>query len=1046
MTSRNTAHPHRRPAASPARRALAGLAALGVLGVGSAAGAFPAQADGNNPGTLAGLGACVADKGKLDVILLMDETESLIHNVKDGIIQPTVPGSDAEHNRVPAAQSFVDDLLKKADDEDFTARIKLAGFGQEYHSTLQDPEAYGDWVDLDSSGAETMKKLIDGERDRTSELYTNYANALTGAYQDFARSSSPDACKLLVTFTDGALTAAGGYNAAPAAQQDICRPGGIADQYRAGGITNIGIGLSDPKNPSDFSLYKSITQGDGGVQCGTQPANGAFFPADSVGSLFGSFHRVLSTGGDFSKETRADEGFTFVLDRSVDSVRFTAVAQDDLGEGAYLVLTSPSGKTLELKGQGTGQVGSADVTWQAAAAPVHKVDGEMRLTNEEDWEGKWTMEFTGFDTASRDGRVFNSVRIQPDLQVQIAASGDDATATAHGLAVRSDDEVTVSLVGRDGQPRTLDGDANVTVQFTPSTGGEAVDLVKDTPIGAGDAVAIPLDGLGQLPANGHLDASVQVTTKGVDDAPGTELEPVIGRTDFAVADAEMPQAPAAVDFQMKEPVTTIEVPVQGPGRVWVEEGSVMDAALLPEGIDAVTVSSEYGSKETALEIPQGETKILPVTVSVPDLKDGLVQGTLPIHMAKLDGTGDTTAALPADGQMSVPLNKGIFAVALVTSLLLALLIPLALTYLVRYLTAKIPAQYYGGLRIPLKVSGDRVLYNGKTDPHISIDEAARNQLPTGDQRSAVVRGYPLQVKAFGRNPLQSPYVEVDAVPSIAGDGAQVGGAAKLPLAIHNTWFIATDPSNSNHLDLVVIPRLPLDATTRDALVEDISANAPGLVETLRKQAAALEEQARVAATSSTDAADAGAAPEVPNPFAPADDAPATPGDGVGTGMKSDDRVLGAAASGLVGKLGGKTATDTPATPAAQQPVAPAASPGQAATPAPKPTRDAARDAARQTARDTGAAGSTAAPASATPAPGAAGTGGSASDATPATPKADEAPIPNPFAEGADEDDAWNPYATEQNPFGSGGLNFDPGRGDDTWGDELPWDPTADTKK
>ncbi|WP_075727661.1 hypothetical protein [Corynebacterium aquilae] len=1024
MSKQNT------PQAHPARRALAGLA---VLGAASVLTAFPAtaQADGNNPGTLAGLGACVADKGKLDVILLMDETESLIHNVKNGIIQPDVPGSDADHNRVPAAQSFVDDLLKKAGDEDFTARIKLAGFGQEYHSGDTNPDAYGDWVDLNKDGAATMKKLIDGEKDRTSELYTNYANALTGAYQDFARSSSPDSCKLLVTFTDGALTAAGGYGAAGQAQNDICRPGGIADQYRAGGITNIGIGLSDPKNPSDFSLYKSITQGDGGVQCGDQPANGAFFPADSVGSLFGSFHKVLSTGGDFSKETRADEGFTFVLDKSVDSVRFTAVAQDDLGADAYLVLKSPSGKTIDLKNDGQGTVGGADVTWASTNTPVHKVDGELKLTDASDWEGNWTLEFAGYPEGSRDGRVFNSVRIQPDLQVQIAATGDGATATDHGLSLRSDDAMTVSLVGRDGKPRNLDGDATVSVDFVPSGGGDPVQLLGDTPIGSGDAVNIPLDGLKKLPANGHVDASVKVTTKGSEETPGTELEPVIGRTDLAVADADMPQTPPAVDFTMDQPSTTIEVPIQGPGRAWVDKNSVMDAAVLPEGIDSIDVTSSYDSKDNALVVKKGETKMLPVTVQVAELKDGIVQGSLPVAIAKEDGSGATTANLPVQGSMSVPLNKGIFAVALVASLLLALAIPLGLVYLIRYLTAKIPAQYYGALRIPLKVSGDRVLYNGKAEPHISIDDAAKNQIPTGDQRSAVVRGYPLQVKSFSLNPLARPYVEVDAVPSISGDGAQVGNAAKLPLAVHNTWFIAASPTNSNHLDLVVLPRLPLDATTRDALVEDIAGAAPGLVETLRKQAKDLEEAAEPTPVGTNDkprtehntTVTPETTPEVPNPFT-------EPGDGVGTGMNAAAGTLGAAAGGLVGKVAQHKKADDTRTTAATGPTADEAASAKKPTPQPKNTSADTKPPAAPAGEDKTTGSQT---------PG-------SESAFPAAKPGDEAPadIPNPFATDADtSEEAWNPYATDANPFGSGGLNFDPGNGDDTWGDELPWDPNKD---
>ena len=81
-----------------------------------------------------------------------------------------------------------------------------------------------------------------------------------------------------------------------------------------------------------------------GGDCGSLPGRGALFPADSVGSLFAVFHRALSTGGDISAVTGVREDFTFVLDNSIDSVRFVGVGLDDLGEGTQLTLVSPGGE------------------------------------------------------------------------------------------------------------------------------------------------------------------------------------------------------------------------------------------------------------------------------------------------------------------------------------------------------------------------------------------------------------------------------------------------------------------------------------------------------------------------------------------------------------------------------------------------------------------------------------------------------------------------------------------------------------------------------
>lgn len=98
-----------------------------------------------------------------------------------------------------------------------------------------------------------------------------------------------------------------------------------------------------------------------------------------MGGLFAAFREALAIGGETIGETRAGDPFSFTLDNSVNSVRFTAIAKDDLGPNAHLVLTAPNGETVELKDSGSSVANSTDVSWEAESSPVKMADGSLNL-------------------------------------------------------------------------------------------------------------------------------------------------------------------------------------------------------------------------------------------------------------------------------------------------------------------------------------------------------------------------------------------------------------------------------------------------------------------------------------------------------------------------------------------------------------------------------------------------------------------------------------------------------------------------------------------
>lgn len=76
-----------------------------------------------------------------------------------------------------------------------------------------------------------------------------------------------------------------------AGQEDIYRPGGVADQVRSQDITTFGIGLS--RKPSRTSSSSAtLTTGEGGCGKITTPSPGAFFEAANIRDLFFAFNQV----------------------------------------------------------------------------------------------------------------------------------------------------------------------------------------------------------------------------------------------------------------------------------------------------------------------------------------------------------------------------------------------------------------------------------------------------------------------------------------------------------------------------------------------------------------------------------------------------------------------------------------------------------------------------------------------------------------------------------------------------------------------------------
>ena len=117
---------------------------------------------------------------------------------------------------------------------------------------------------------------------------------------------------------------------------DLCRPGGLADQVRIGGIRLFAIGLQGPGAQSDFGTMQRIATGEGSCGKRTDPP-GSFTEVGNLDDLLFALDQirpqppeVVPVGICRQPESKIDKcrdsGHSFVLDSSITSVHILAQA------------------------------------------------------------------------------------------------------------------------------------------------------------------------------------------------------------------------------------------------------------------------------------------------------------------------------------------------------------------------------------------------------------------------------------------------------------------------------------------------------------------------------------------------------------------------------------------------------------------------------------------------------------------------------------------------------------------------------------------------
>ncbi|NBO54004.1 MAG: VWA domain-containing protein [Actinobacteria bacterium] len=404
------------------------------------------------------LQACVAENGKLAVLMLIDESKSL-KEVKDG--GGKKPGNDPTDSRVPALSAVVRILATAVEsskaldgrgDRSLEVQVGISGFGSGYTERLQ-------FKELNEQSVNTIADALEAQRENDTDLHTRYHTALSGALKTFDANDytqSPEVCRLLVWFSDGEHDDdnAPGFTSREREEieSEICGVGGIVDQLRSSNVNIVAAGL----NPDEqkLGLMRLIAEGGSGYKsaestgrqgqvsvsvdrCGELDPNGRYALATDADQIVDKLFEVLDTlpgipqqsneldipqsfAGDCPAGSGKCNSVEFQVDESIASFQILVerpstgvevLLQTNEGQ-KYPVLPKASSADSELEIESI-----AKNTVQTRPVTARKVLISVVRKKENSIEGTWKLEFIG-DGASQSRGTVNFVGVA-DLDLEL---------------------------------------------------------------------------------------------------------------------------------------------------------------------------------------------------------------------------------------------------------------------------------------------------------------------------------------------------------------------------------------------------------------------------------------------------------------------------------------------------------------------------------------------------------------------------------------------------------------------------------------------------
>jgi hypothetical protein len=840
---------------------LAGLAlTLLAAASGQAAGsAAPAAAGSTEVPAVDDLATCLSAQGRGDVLVLMDESQSL-------------RSTDPQSARVNAANFLLERLAVAADQRHWNLSVSVDGF-----SAGLDPVI--GWSRLTTKTAPSFTGRVNQFRQRTDGVDTDYWNALDGVRQELRKrarnqkSVETQPCQAVVWITDGEFSIqprttaslqkrygvrksfAPGIKitsavAAERAQQagiaSICRTGGLADQLHSTGVHTLAIGLEADQGTGRFGLLRAVSTGSSSSfgRCGSAatPSNGYFatatglddllFVIDQVGNGSAQItHQVVCQRKPCPEGTR-----TFVLDNSVQRVRLLAGASVD---GITVQLRPPDGgRPLLLSAaggkNGSGTVVGVPVTWTWLSPRT--VSADFSKVADKAWAGAWSIVFVDPKGASRGAKTRSVLRIEGDL-VPAVLNQSALSLRSHQLVpglkigvVRAGTTDPVTPLGTATMDATLTHppDKPVSVftglKLTSPTVNRELDLTKVSP---GKAVLRLRLAVTTAPAgtpHGQV-AGTRLDDRFVD-VPLTILPPA----------GNYPQIAASIDFGLANGTTrlTSTLPVSGAGCVWLRSVAVGAA---PDGTSATVDAAGADSPAHCRRLDTAGGTGLPLQLRLSRKATGTTSGTLQIGSTPAGGGETVWTPVSFSADSVLPPNNLERWTVLFALLGFGILIPVGIAFGLAWWAARIPRVPLRVALIPVRVEGERVLRDGLpfwvTNEDLSWVTVAPGQSRRLDLPFAGLRIESKKELHLGRGlafVVKAPQAHTLAVSSRPpGRFGRTHWEAVLPQTVHNRWAVVVPDDGSGEISVLVLFDNRADERVWQRLGSEVGSRLPGLL-------------------------------------------------------------------------------------------------------------------------------------------------------------------------------------------------------------------------
>ncbi|QUQ63864.1 VWA domain-containing protein [Kutzneria sp. CA-103260] len=655
-----------------------------------------AAAQSTGTAALDQVASCLNDRGRLNVLALVDESSSL-------------QSSDRTARRVDALVGMLRSLGRYGTEGQRTVQVQLAGFGTGFNA--------GSWVRLDQQSTADLENQARAFAGRNKDNDTDFVSALLGAQQQFAAADAAVAqgdqppCRLLVLFTDGVYdlgTTSINRPYAPGIPPDdvnaimaqgrhfLCDPGNLVDQLRSAGTTIVAVGLVPPgASAADQGFLQSIAERDApGQRCGAQGSPpGKYYPVTSLEQLLQAFDALVqaSVGGTSgpgpqpvpvctpgaASDARCTE--TFDLDQSLREFHLL------LGLGApgiVAYLQPPSGSQSQLKA-GTFQLAGTTLTVSSLTDLDLVVDGTLPPDSSA-WVGRWTVRFV--DTTGQNAGAL--------AQTQITVFGSlvpvvRPAPAAFPVAERT--PFTIKITDAAGSPRTpadFVRSATISAVVTDPGGGQhTVHIGPAQPDGSYRAeYEVPT-----TDTESYVDLKVTldvVTSGGLSLRPRstTYRVPVLQPSSFPKVSPVELRLKTITDSGAATGTMTLTGGVGASGCVWF---AGTNFGQVPPNVGRVTTTftPNATNAQQCLHLSPGQRQDVAVAAAPEQVRSGIAKGQIAVMVTADNGT-PRRIDVPVSFEMQRPLNTserdGLFLLILLGGILL----PLLLLWLVSWWTAK----------------------------------------------------------------------------------------------------------------------------------------------------------------------------------------------------------------------------------------------------------------------------------------------------------------------------------------------------------------------